>query len=237
MQNPNPFQGRPQSYPVANTAMVQEVMQQVYLWMCLALILTAVTAVTMAATGLTESLAMNPIVYFGLFIVELGLVWWLSSRIFQMEVGQAFTLFFVYAALNGVTLSVLLLVYTQGSIAGAFVSSGAMFGAMSLLGATTKMDLSKLGSILLMALIGLIVAMLVNFLLASPMLNFVISVAGVIIFSGLTAYDTQRIQRMASTLPANSDAVMRVSIMGALILYLDFINLFIYLLRLMGNRR
>lgn len=218
---------------------MRAVMQQVYLWMAGALFITAGTAVITVESGLADSLIRNPLTLIGAIVVQLGLVFWLSARVMKMSAETASIMFFLYAALNGLTLSLILLAYTAGSVAGAFVSTSAMFGAMSIYGLTTKADLSKIHNILFMALIGLIVAMIVNIFMASSALNFVISLAGVVIFTGLTAADTQKISRMAGAVGVEGDKtnITRVAILGALILYLDFINLFIFILRLVGDRR
>lgn len=217
---------------------VRRVMQQVYLWMSIGLATTAVTALATIETGMYRSLIQSPIIYFGVVLIELGLVVWLSAGMARMSAGMATSLFFVYSALNGFTLSLILMAYTQGSVVSAFVSTAAMFGAMSIIGATTKTDLTRMGNLLIMALIGMLVAIIVNIFLGSAMINLLISIAGVVIFTGLTAYDTQRISRMASNpmLADNPEMMTKVSIMGALVLYLDFVNLFIYMLRLFGKR-
>jgi FtsH-binding integral membrane protein len=167
---------------------------------------------------------------------SLGVVLFLSFRIQKMSVATAQTSFLVYAALIGVTLSTIFIVYTYASIAEVFFITAATFGTMSLWGYTTRSDLTGFGSFLMMGLIGLIIAMVVNFFLKSPMMQWVISMAGVLIFVGLTAYDTQKIKEMYV---ANDDGTVsgRKAIFGALTLYLDFINLFLFILRLMGNRR
>ncbi|MCC6734584.1 MAG: Bax inhibitor-1/YccA family protein [Bauldia sp.] len=170
-----------------------------------------------------------------LFLAPLGLVLFLSFRIHKMSVGAAQGTFLAYAALLGVSLSSIFIVYDIGSIAQVFFITAAMFGAMSLWGYTTRRDLTGMGSFLMMGLIGLIIAMIVNIFLASSGLDWVISIVGVLIFTGLTAYDTQKIKEMYSV---NDDGTLagRKAIMGALTLYLDFINLFLMLLRLFGNR-
>jgi hypothetical protein len=150
---------------------------------------------------------------------------------------MATVLFLAYSALNGLTLSYIFLVYTLSSVAGAFIASAAMFGAMSLWGMVTKRDLSIMGRVLFMALIGLIVASLLNIFLAHGAYYWIISYAGVVIFAGLTAYDTQRLQQIGYATAGNAAMAARLSIVGALMLYLDFINLFLMLLQIMGNRR
>jgi FtsH-binding integral membrane protein len=171
-----------------------------------------------------------------LMLASLGVVLFLSFRIQRMSVATALTSFLVYAGLIGVTFSSILMVYTYASVAEVFFITAATFGAMSLWGYTTRTDLTGFGSFLFMGLIGILNAMVVNFFLASPMMQWVISVAGVVIFTGLTAYDTQKIKEMYVS---NDDGTAsgRKAIFGALTLYLDFINLFLFILRLMGNRR
>ena len=169
-----------------------------------------------------------------LFAVELGLVIYLSARIDKLSTGTATLLFYLYSMMNGVTLTPIFLVYTGASIATTFAITAGTFGAMTLFGYLTRQDLSKFGSFLTMALLGLIVCLVVNMFMRSGMFSLLISCAGVLIFVGLTAWDTQAIKRMC----AGSDSSMtgKVATMGALTLYLDFINLFIYLLRFFGSR-
>ena len=171
-----------------------------------------------------------------LFLGTLGLVFLISWRIDRLEPSTAFALFMVYAALLGVMLSSVFLAYTLTSITRVFFISAAAFGALSLYGYTTQRDLSPVGSFLLMGLIGLIIAMLVNLFLKSSGLDFVISAVGVLIFAGLTAWDTQRIKEMYNPME-DGTIVGRKAVMGALSLYLDFINLFLFMLRFLGDRR
>jgi FtsH-binding integral membrane protein len=185
-------------------------------------------------TAVGKALFVSPLKWV-VVLAPLGLVFYLSARISSMSVAGAQTAFWVFAALMGLSLSTIFLVYTQASIARVFFISAASFGALSLYGYTTKRDLTAMGSFLFMGLIGLIIASLVNIFLASSALQFIVSVLGVLIFAGLTAYDTQRIKDMYSA--GDGTLVMgRKAIMGALSLYLDFINLFMMLLRLFGNR-
>jgi FtsH-binding integral membrane protein len=174
-----------------------------------------------------------------LLIVELGLVVGLSWGINRISPATAMLLFFAYAVLNGLTFSVLFVVYTLGSVATTFLATAALFGAMSIIGYTTKMDLSKVGSFLFMGLIGLIIAMVVNIFWANTALGWIVTFAGILLFLGLTVYDTQRIKRMtAAALQQGDENVQaRMGILGALALYLDFINLFLFILRLGGQRR
>ncbi len=171
-----------------------------------------------------------------LFLGTLGMVFFLSFRINKLQVGTALTLFMVYAGLLGLMLSSIFMTYTGASITRTFFISAASFGALSLYGYTTQRDLSPIGSFLVMGLFGLILAIIVNMFLKSTGLDFAISAIGVLIFAGLTAWDTQKIKEMYS---ANDDGTVsgRKAVMGALTLYLDFINLFLFLLRFMGDRR
>jgi FtsH-binding integral membrane protein len=185
------------------------------------------------------SLVANQFVFFGLIVGELILVFVLSARVMTMAPATAVGLFFLYAALNGVTMSLIFLVYTASSIAMTFVATAALFGAMTLLGYTTQVDLTRLGGILIMALLGLIIGSVINFFFASDGLYWILTYAGILIFVGLTAYDAQHIKNMTlMALQQGDEAVeQRVGILGALRLYLDFINLFLLLLRVMGGRR
>ena len=198
-------------------------------------------AIVLAAghvSGLTPFgvLVFNPVTTIVLFLGTLGLVFLISWRIDRLQPSTALTLFMVYAALLGVMLSSVLLAYTVTSITRVFFISAASFGALSLYGYTTKRDLSPIGSFLMMGLIGLIIAMVVNMFLKSPGLEFAFSVVGVLIFAGLTAWDTQRIKEMFDPME-DGTIVGRKAVMGALSLYLDFINLFLFLLRFLGDRR
>jgi uncharacterized protein len=189
-------------------------------------------------TGLTafgQAIFSGPLLWI-LALGTLGMVFFLSFRINRLQAGTALVLFMVYAALLGLVLSPIFLQYTGASITQTFFVSAASFGALSLYGYTTQRDLSPIGSFLVMGLFGLILAMLVQFFLQSPGLNFAISAIGVLIFAGLTAWDTQRIKEMYSA-QDDGTATGRKAVMGALSLYLDFINLFLFLLRFMGNRR
>jgi uncharacterized protein len=189
-------------------------------------------------TGLTSfgQLIFNPVTTIVLFVATLGLVFLISWRITSLQPSTALALFLVYAALLGLMLSSIFLTYTGASITRVFFVSAAAFGALSLYGYTTQRNLSAMGSFLVMGLIGLIIAMLVNMFLKSSGLDFVISAAGVLIFAGLTAWDTQRIKEMFDPME-DGTAVGRKAVMGALSLYLDFINLFLFLLRFLGDRR
>ena len=179
----------------------------------------------------------NRLVFFGLIIAELGLVAWLSGMVGRLSAAAAGGVFIFYSALNGLTLSAVFLAYTSASVVSTFVVTAGMFGAMSVYGLVTKRSLDGVGSFAFMGLIGVIIASLVNLFLKSDMLGFVLSCAGVIVFVALTAYDTRKLKMMAATVDSGSEEGRRGAISGALALYLDFINLFLMLLRLFGNRR
>lgn len=211
----------------------------VYNWMILGLLATAVTAYGVLGVPAVQQIIFgNQIVFFGLIIAELGLVFAISGAVHRMSAGTATGLFLLYSALNGLTLSAVLLVYAQAAVFQAFITTAAMFGVMSIYGATTKKDLSSWGSFLFMGLIGIIIASVVNIFLGNSMMEFVISALGVVIFTGLTAYDTQRLKTMGESAPHDdATAIRRGTILGALSLYLNFINLFLMLLRLFAAAR
>jgi FtsH-binding integral membrane protein len=214
------------------------ILKNVYLWMTAGLFLTALSARAMLVTGLYRSVLGNPVLMFGLIIAELVLVFRLSAGIQRMSVGAAVISFGVYAALNGVNLTSIFLMYRMGTIVNAFISTGALFGAMSLWAVTTRRDLSGWGHYLMMGLIGLIIASVINIFLGSSGMDYIISYAGVVLFTGLTAYDTQKIRNMSRQLSYSVDEgqFVKLSVLGALILYLDFINMFLFILRLLGRR-
>ena len=213
---------------------------KVFNWMAIGLGLTGLAAfLTVNSQAALQFIFGNKMVFYGLIIGELGLVFYLSARIERISAQAATGLFVAYSILNGVTLSAILLLYTMTSIAVTFFITAGMFGAMAVYGFVTKKDLSSWGSFLFMGLIGIIIAMVVNIFLGSSMVSWVISGIGVIIFTGLTAYDVQQITRMGEQGIMNGgEAIIRKgAIMGALKLYLDFINLFLMLLRFVGDRR
>lgn len=213
---------------------------KVYVWMGLALTITGIVAMRVADSGAFMGMftgATSAMPFYILIAIELGLVWWMVSRIDSMSSGFATALFILYSALNGVTLSVLFYVYTSASIASTFFITAGTFGICSAYGYFTKKDLTSIGGFLFMALIGLIIATVVNIFLASSTLYWIISYAGVAIFIGLTAYDTQKIKKMSLEVDADSEQGKKGAVMGALALYLDFINMFILLLRIFGDRR
>lgn len=233
-------------FPRSNDSIVQQAntglqafMAQVYGWMMCGLLLTAFVAWYAANTpAVLEFVFSSNITFFGLIIVQLGLVFVISGMIHKLSPGLATSLFMLYSALTGLTLSSIFLVYTSSSIASTFVVAAGMFGGMSLYGYTTKRDLSGFGNMLFMALIGIVLASLVNFWLKSDALMWAITYIGVIVFVGLTAYDTQKLKNMGEQIdPRDTQMMRKYSIVGALTLYLDFINLFLMLLRIFGNRR
>ncbi len=215
-------------------------MRRVYLWMAIGLFVTAGVALTVVSSEpLLRLVLLNRAVFFGLLIGELVVVLALSALMNRMSPAMAALVFFFYAALNGATMSVIFLVYTSSSIAFSFFATGAMFAAMSIVGYTTKTDLSKFGSLLMMGLLGLIIASVVNLFFASSLLYWIISYVGIALFVGLTAYDTQWIKNATVHAITAGDTQLegRVGVMGALRLYLDFINLFLMILRVAGGRR
>lgn len=213
-------------------------MRKVYVWMTLALIITGVTAFGVAnSPGVINAIYSNSAVMWGLIIAELALVIGISAAINRLSLATATLLFVLYSAINGVVLSSIFLVYTTSSIASVFFITAGTFAVMAFVGYTTKADLTSLGKILLMALIGLIIASLVNvFFLKSTGFNLIVSYVGVLIFVGLTAYDSQKIKQMLMMAPDAGESSQKLALLGALSLYLDFINLFIYLLRILGKR-
>lgn len=211
---------------------------KVYLWMTLALAMTGLTALYVARNEfLLFSIVGNPIVFWGLIIGELAVVMFLSARILKMSFPMAGILFALYSILNGATLSVVLLAYTAESIASTFFVTAGTFGAMSLVGLFIKRDLSSWGRFLMMALVGLIIATLVNIFVASSIIGWALTYIGVFIFCGLTAYDTQKMKEILQQSEHMGDSnVLKIALLCSLSLYLDFINLFLYLLRIFGNR-
>jgi len=204
--------------------------------MFLGLLITAMTAFAVASTpALIEAMIVNRLVFWVIVIAQLGLVFYLSARVDKVQPAAAAGLFLLYSALVGVTSSVVLLVFTGASIAQTFIITAGMFGATAIFGSITNRSLASVGHFMFMGLIGLILASVVGFFWQSNALQFVISVVGVVVFTGLTAWDAQRMKEMAVALP--DGRVGAYAVVGALSLYLDFINLFFFLLRFMGNRR
>lgn len=211
----------------------------VYNWMSLGLGLTALVAYMVATSpAIAQAIFGNPLLFWGLVIAEFGLVMAISGAVHRMSAGMATGLFLLYSALNGATLSSVLMVYTASSVFKAFIVCTGMFAMMSVYGATTKKDLTSWGSFLFMGLIGIIIASIVNIFMASTALDFAISGIGVLLFTGLTAFDTQKLKMLGESAPMGDDlAIRRGTILGALTLYLDFINLFLFLLRFFGSSR
>jgi FtsH-binding integral membrane protein len=219
-------------------ALEQAFVTKVFIWMTWGLLITGVVAAVVANyKPLNEAIFGNMGVFWGLAIGELALVWVISAGINRLSAATASGLFIVYSALNGLTLSWIFLVYTQASITSTFFVTAGMFGTMAIFGYVTKKDLSSLGGFLLMALVGLIIASVVNLFLGNAKLYWLITYAGIFIFVGLTAYDMQKIRGMSRFAMEGAEVAQKAAIMGALALYLDFINLFILLLRLMGRRK
>jgi FtsH-binding integral membrane protein len=212
---------------------------QVYGWMAAGLAITGGVALFAAGSpSVMEFIFGNRLVFFGLIIAELVVVGFMSARIFQWSRGQAQTAFLGYAVLNGLTLSVIFLAYTASSIASTFFTTAIMFGVMSAFGYFTKSDLSGWGKMISMALIGLVIAMVVNMFWGSSTLNLLTSFVGVLLFTALAAYDTQKLKQLAFLGVTEGEEMHdKASILGALTLYLDFVNLFLFLLRFFGRRR
>jgi FtsH-binding integral membrane protein len=215
---------------------VNPFLRAVYGWMFAGLAITAVTASLVASSpGFVAALVANRLLFWVLVLAQLGIVFALSARVERLAPSTAAALFIVYSALTGVTLSLVLLVFTGESIATTFVVTGGMFGALALYGSTTRRDLSGLGSFLFMGLVGLVLASIVGLFWQNDALQFLISFVGVIVFTGLTAFDAQRLKAMALAMPGGQTG--SYAVVGALALYLDFINLFLFLLRFLGQRR
>jgi FtsH-binding integral membrane protein len=227
---------------VAVDAGLRSYMLSVYNYMASGVLLTGIVALLMVETNAVYSLVnmrtggASPLGWI-VMLAPLGLVFWLSFGINKMASGTAKTLFFAYAGLLGASLSTLLLVYTAGSVANAFFATAAGFVSLSLWGYTTKRDLSGFGSFLMIGVVGLVVAMLLNLFFQSDTMSLLISAIGVLVFAGLTAYDTQKIKSIYFTVRGDGELAAKSAVMGALNLYLDFINMFLFLLRLFGDRR
>ncbi|MBC8200334.1 MAG: Bax inhibitor-1/YccA family protein [Desulfobacterales bacterium] len=219
---------------------VNEFIRSVYNWMAIGLGLTGFIAFYVSnSPNMIRLIYGNQVLFFGLIIGELALVFYLSARVQKIQASTATALFILYATLNGVTLSFIFLIYTSSSITSTFFICAATFVSCSIYGMVTKRDLTSLGGFMAMGLIGIIIASVVNMFIRSSGMSMIISYIGVFVFVGLTAYDTQKLKRMALTQPAGLEAgvVRKGAIMGALALYLDFINLFLMLLRILGSRR
>ena len=218
---------------------VATLMRNMYVWMAIALVITGFTAFAVANTySMISALVTSPIIYYGLIFAELGLVYYLSSRIFRMSFATAGLLFAVYSIVNGVTLSLIFLIFNLGSIVSTFFITAGTFGAMAVVGSFLKKDLSFIGRFALMALIGLIIAGVVNIFMRSEGFSFIIAIIGVLVFTALTAYDAQKMKNLiAENGYEVNENTQKLALIGALELYLDFVNLFLYLLRLLGSRR
>jgi uncharacterized protein len=222
--------------PDALAARITAFLGRVYAWMFLGLLVTAGTAFVVASsTAAIEALILNRLVFWVLILGQLGLVVYLSARVNKMSPTTAGALFMVYSATVGITTSVILLAYTGASLFSTFVVTAGMFGALAVFGTFTKRSLAGVGQFMFMGLIGLIIASVVNLFVQNSAVDFVISVVGVLVFTGLTAWDAQRLKEMAVALPDGRTG--SYAVVGALSLYLDFINLFFFLLRFMGGRR
>jgi len=231
-----------QSIPAQRTEaqiQVNTFIRSVYNWMAIGLGLTGFTALYVSNSETMLKLIFgNQLIFFGLIIGELVLVFSLASRVNKMQASTATSLFVLYAALNGVTLSAIFLIYTRSSITSTFFICAATFVASSIYGMITKRDLTSMGQFMFMGLIGIVIASVVNLFVRSSGMSLIVSYIGVIVFVGLTAYDTQKLRTMALSQPAGLDGatVRKGAILGALTLYLDFINLFLMLLRILGSR-
>ena len=212
-------------------------MRKVYVWMTLALVITGFTAYGVATSpGVLQLIFGNQILFWGMIIAELALVIGVSAAINRLSLTTATLMFILYSVINGALFSSIFLIYTASSIATVFFITAGTFGVMALFGYTTKTDLTSIGKYLFMALIGLIIATLVNMFIKSEGFTYILSYIGVLIFVGLTAYDSQKIKQMLLQAPDAGEGAQKLALLGALTLYLDFINLFIYLLRIFGRR-
>ena len=213
-------------------------MRKVFIWMALALVITGVTAYGVATTpSLLIAIVTNKALFWGLIIAELALVFAVSGAINRLSLATATLLFVLYSVVNGATLSVIFLAYSMPAIIQTFFITAGTFGVMALVGYTTKTDLTSMGKLLFMSLIGLVIATVVNMFVGSTGFDYILSYVGVLIFVGLTAYDTQKIKQMCMQAPDAGEHMQKLALLGALSLYLDFINLFLYLLRIFGNNK
>ncbi len=228
-----------QSYTGIEVSVVTMFMRQVYSWMTVGLAVTAGVAWYVANTpALLAMIFSSSVGLIALVIAQIGLVIWISAGIQRLSAFMATALFILYSALTGLTMSGIFIAYELGAIANAFMTAAGTFLAMSIYGAVTKRDLSAMGSFMIMGLFGIIIATIVNIFMQSALMDYIISGIGVIVFTGLTAYDTQKLREFAANAPINdATAIRRGVILGALTLYLDFINLFLMMLRFMGGNR
>ena len=212
-------------------------MRKVYTWMTLALVITGFTAYGVATSpAILQAIYGNPVLFWVLIIAEFGLVFGVSGAINRLSLVTATLMFILYSVINGALLSYIFLAYTASSVSTVFFITAGTFGAMALIGYTTKTDLTSMGKILFMALVGLIIATVVNLFIKSEGMTLILSYVGVLIFVGLTAWDSQKIKQMLLQAPDAGEGAQKLALLGALTLYLDFINLFIYLLRIFGKR-
>ena len=213
-------------------------MRKVFVWMTLALAITGLTAYGVATSPAILSLIFSSkVTFFGLIIAEFALVFAISGAINRLSLSTATMLFILYSVINGATLSSIFFAFSVATISKVFFITAGTFGAMALVGYTTKTDLTSMGKLLFMALLGIIIASVVNMFVASSGLDLILSYVGVLVFVGLTAYDTQKIKQMCQAAPDASESTQKLALIGALSLYLDFINLFLYLLRIFGTNR
>ena len=213
-------------------------MRKVFVWMTLALAITGLTAYGVATSPALLSLIFSSkVTFFGLIIAEFALVFAISGAINRLSLSTATLLFILYSVINGATLSSIFFAFSVATIGKVFFITAGTFGAMALVGYTTKTDLTSMGKLLFMALLGIIIASVVNIFVASSGLDLILSYVGVLVFVGLTAYDTQKIKQMCQSAPDAGESTQKLALIGALSLYLDFINLFLYLLRIFGNNR
>lgn len=221
---------------MTNASTFKVLMRKVYLWMTLALMITGITAAGVAnSPNILALIYSSQVVMWGIIIAEFGLVIYISARLEKLSLSTATTLFALYSILNGVMLSSIFLLYSTAIISKVFFITAGTFGVTALYGYATKKDLSSLGNILFMALIGLVIATIVNVFMKSAMFDLILSYIGVIIFVGLTAWDSQKIKHMMMVQQNADESAQRLALIGALSLYLDFINLFLYLLRIFGR--
>ena len=223
----------------ASKAAQSTLLRSVYVWMTLALVITGFVSMHVAQSyQLISFIFGNRLALWGMLIAELAVVFYLSARINSISFTKSTVMFIIYSILNGATLASIFLVYTMSSIASTFFVAAGTFGVMALYGYITKSDLTRIGNICLMALIGLIIATLVSMFWQNSMLQMIITYVGVILFVGLTAYDSQKIKRLLTADGIEvTEETQKIALLGALTLYLDFINLFLYLLRLLGDRK
>ena len=231
------FQGIPAERQWDVSAAFPVLMRKVYVWMTMALVITGFTAYGVATSpGILQAIYSNQILFWGLVIAEFALVIGVSAAINRLSLAMATLMFVLYSVINGALLSFIFLAYTASSKATVFFITAGTFAVMAFIGYTTKTDLTSMGKILMMALIGLIIATVVNLFIKSSGFTLILSYVGVLVFVGLTAYDSQKIKQMLLQAPDAGEGAQKLALLGALSLYLDFINLFLYLLRIFGKR-